>query len=272
MKRLVLFALVTAGVAFQLENTHAGGWTQPQGKGYFKLSEQIVRGESVFDTSGEPWNIESTLSRYTTSLYGEYGLIDRLTLVGYIPFYQRITHDIGDPAFNPDPQSGTADWDVGIRLGLITNRATVVALQVMAGLPFGDSEQPDFLFTGDGEFNQVFSLQLGHSLYPIPAYLKGEIGYNNRKSDFADELRYALEAGYTIGERVGISVWLRGTKALGLDENKWTRDDIQFVSIGPELNLYITPNAGISAGVTKYTSGRNLLDAPAWDIGIFLKL
>ena len=74
-----------------------------------------------------------------------------------------------------------------------------------------------------------------------------------------------------VGERIGVSGWIRGVKALGTGD-EWTVNDQQYVSFGPEINFYITSNAGITAGVTKYTGAHNLLNAPAWDIGIFLKL
>lgn len=272
--KLLYTAIITAGIICHTSIVHAGGWTQPKGKGYFKLSEQVVSAESLFLADGTAIEIP-TLSRYTTSLYGEFGLVDRLTLVGYIPFVQRLSLDLE----GTDPATGLGDWDLGVRIGLLTKGATVVSLQVMAGLPLGDDKQEIGLFSGDGEFNQHISLQVGHSLYPAPAYLKGEIGYNNRKGDddpekdYADELRYSLEAGYTIAERIGISVWLRGVKALGRsDDDFHPRNDLQYLSFGPEVNFYITPNAGITAGLSKFTSGRNMLDAPAWDFGFFLKL
>ena len=268
MSKTVFTIALLAGFILQSLPTYAGGWTHPKGKGYFKLNEQLIRSGSYFQPSGDKVDITDQ-SRYTTSLYGEFGLVDRLTLVGYIPFYQRISEDRP----GSDSKTGTGDWELGARIGLLTNRATVVSLQVMAGLPLGDSftEQEVGLFTGDGEFNQLFSLQVGHSLWPTPGYLKAEIGFNNRESDFSDELRYALEAGFMVGERIGVSGWIRGVKALGTGD-EWTLNDQQYVSFGPEINFFITANAGITAGVTKYTGARNLLNAPAWDIGIFLKL
>lgn len=269
MKRFVFSFFLVAVVICHNSSSHAGGWTQPKGKGYFKLSEQIVSANSVFRPNGDKWDIPVTVNRYTTSFYGEFGLVDRVTLVGYMPIYQHLNLD-GD-----DTKTGVGDWDVGIRFGLLTNSATVISIQAMAGLPLGEAELDEFLWTGDGEFNQHVSLQLGHSLYPLPAYLKGEIGFNNRKSDdnpeddYADEIRYSLEAGYTIAERVGISVWLRGVDALGELND---RNDFQYLSYGPEIHLYITPNAGIAASMTRFTRGYNVLDAPAWEIGVFLKL
>ena len=268
MSKTAYITFLIAGFFFQTCTAFAGGWTHPKGKGYFKLNEQLIRSDSYFQPSGEKVEITDQ-SRYTTSLYGEFGLVDRLTLVGYIPFYQRISEDRP----GSDTKTGTGDWELGARIGLLTNGPTVVSLQVMAGLPLGDSfsEQEVGLFTGDGEFNQLFSLQVGHSLWPTPGYLKAEIGFNNRESDFSGELRYALEAGFMVGEWIGVSGWIRGVKALGTGD-EWTLNDQQYVSFGPEINFYITSNAGIAAGVTKYTGAHNVLNAPAWDIGIFLKL
>lgn len=268
MARFIFVGALLAGFLLQSSPAFAGGWTQPGGKGYFKLNEQIIQSDSYFKPTGKKEPITAQ-SRYTTSLYGEYGLVERFTLVGYIPFYQRISEDRP----GSDAKTGTGDWELGARIGLLTKGPTVVSIQVMAGLPLGDSfsEQEVGLFTGDGEFNQLFSLQVGRSLWPTPGYLKAEIGFNNRESDFSDELRYALEAGFMIDERIGVSVWLRGVKALGT-EGEWTRNDQQYVSFGPEINFYLTSNAGITAGLTKYTGAHNVLDAPAWDIGLFMKL
>lgn len=274
MKRYVLAAILAAGMVFHSSISYAGGWTQPQGRGYFKLSQQIISAESLFRGNGSKTEIP-TVSGYTTSFYGEYGLIDRVTLVGYMPFYTNFSVD----AEGFDPTTGLGDWDVGVRIGLLTGGPTVVSLQALAGLPLGDSGGDIVLWSGDGEFNQHFSLQVGHSLYPVPAYLKGEIGYNNRKSsdnrddDFADELRYSLQAGYTIAERVGIALSLRGIKALDRNDDEFhPRNDVEYLSYGPQVDFYITPNAGITASMTRFTRAHNMLDAPTWEFGVFLKL
>lgn len=274
MNRLAFLVLMTVGIICHSTIAQAGGWTQPKGKGYFKLSQQIVRAESLNHSSGTKIEIPR-VSGNTTSLYGEFGLIDRVTLVGYMPFYTSYSID----AEGFDSTSGVGDWDVGVRIGILTGGPTVVSLQALAGLPLGDSGQGVILWTGDGEFNQHFSLQVGHSLYPVPAYLKGEIGYNNRKSsdvpadNYANELRYSLQAGYTIAERVGIALSLRGVQALDrADDEFHGRNDIEYLSYGPQVDLYVTPNAGVTASMTRFTRARNMLDAPTWEFGVFVKL
>lgn len=265
---------MTAVVVCHSVAAHAGGWTQPKGKGYFKLSQQIISAESLFFANGAKGEIP-TVSGYTTALYSEFGLIDRVTLVGYMPIYTNVSVD----AEGFDSTTGLGDWDVGIRIGILTGGPTVVSLQALAGLPLGDSGGEIVLWTGDGELNQHVSLQVGHSLYPVPAYLKGEIGYNNRKSsdnrddNYADELRYSLQAVYTIAERVGIALSLRGVKALDRADNEFhPRNDIEYLSYGPQVDLYVKPNAGITASMTRYTRAHNMLDAPTWEFGVFLKL
>ncbi|MDE3000332.1 MAG: hypothetical protein OXU79_14755 [Gemmatimonadota bacterium] len=274
MNKLILATLLTAGMVFQSSIAYAGGWTQPKGKGYFKLSQQIISAESLFRANGSK-TVIPTVSGYTTSLYGEFGLIDRVTLVGYMPFYTNFSVD----AEGFDPTTGLGDWDVGVRIGLLTAGTTVVSLQALAGLPLGDSGGDIVLWSGDGEFNQHVSLQVGHSLYPVPAYLKGEIGYNNRKSsddrddNYADELRYSLQAGYTIAERVGVSLSLRGIKALDrADDEFHPRNDVEYLSYGPQIDFYVTSSAGITTSMSRFTRAHNMLDAPTWEFGVFLKL
>ncbi len=274
MNRFIAAALMTAVLICTSTLAHAGGWTQPQGKGYFKLSQQIVRAESLFLATGARTEIP-TVSGNTTSLYGEFGLLDRVTLVGYVPFYSNFSVDDEEL----DSTSGVGDWDAGVRIGILTSGPTVVSLQALAGLPLGDSGQNVVLWTGDGEFNQLFSLQVGHSLYPVPGYLKAEIGYNNRQGDddpnddYSDELRYSLEAGYTVAERLGISVWLRGIEVLGRADDEFrSRYEIEYLSFGPQVDLYVTPGAGITASMSRFTRAHSMLDAPTWEIGLFLKL
>ncbi len=274
MTKRVLLILIVAVVTCHTIPAHAGGWTQPQGMGYFKLSQQIISAESLFFSDGSKGEIP-TVSGYTTSLYGEFGLLDRVTLVGYMPFYTNFSVD----AEGFDSTTGVGDWDVGIRIGLLTGGPTVVSLQALAGLPLGDSGQGVVLWTGDGEFNQHFSLQVGHSLYPVPGYLKAEIGYNNRESsddpsnEFADQLRYSLEAGYTIADRVGITLSIRGIEALDrADDEFHPRNDVEYMSFGPQVDFYVTPDVGITASMSRYTRAHNMLDAPSWEFGVFMKL
>ena len=155
MNRFVLAALLTGVMIFDSSIAHAGGWTQPKGKGYFKLSQQVISAESLYFGDGSKGEIP-TVSGYTTSLYGEFGLTDRVTLVGYMPVYAHFGLD----AEGFDSTTGVGDWDVGVRIGILTEGPTVVSLashgRIAAGrfgggyrpLDRGRRIQPAFLAPG----------------------------------------------------------------------------------------------------------------------------
>ena len=165
---LSLFVLLT-----HPPELHASAWTQGKGRGFFKLSERVIRAHQFYEFTGNRLTIP-TLTEYTTSFYGEYGLTERWTLVGYVPFIKRITlnkqveRSSGFVLFPGDARTGLADSDIGVRILLLQRGATVVSTQVMFGLPLGDNRQTNGLYTGDGELNQQMSIQFGRSFYPMP--------------------------------------------------------------------------------------------------------
>jgi len=56
-----------------------------------------------------------------------------------------------------------------VRVGLLRGGSTVISAGLKSGLPLGDDAQENGLLTGDGEFNQILSLQLGQSFYIFEA-------------------------------------------------------------------------------------------------------
>lgn len=146
MFRIILMGFFALSFLYISTPVQAGGWTQPRGHGFYKLSEQLVRATSFYELNGNQLAIP-TLSTYTTSVYGEYGLTDRLTLICYMPFVQRITLNkqvgsVNNFVFFPgDAKTGIADSDVGVRIGLLSAGRTVLSTQIMFGLPLGDDRQ-----------------------------------------------------------------------------------------------------------------------------------
>lgn len=168
-----------------------------------KLSFRYVSATSFYEPNGTQIDI-STLRDYTMSFYGEYGLTDRLSLFGYVPFFERITlnkqvgRESGFVFFEGDDITNVADPDIGVRYGLIQGGSTVLSASLRFGVPLGQDEQPNGLLTGDGELNHWAALEVGHSFWPIPAYAIATARFNNRVNGFSDEFIYGLEGGYTV--------------------------------------------------------------------------
>lgn len=281
MKRFLATVLFLAFAA-NLSSVYADGWTQRKGHGYYKLSFRYVSATSFYEPNGTQIDIP-TLRDYTVSFYGEYGLTDRLSLFGYVPFFERITlneqvgRESGFVFFEGDDITNVADPDIGVRYGLIQGGSTVLSASLRFGVPLGQDEQPNGLLTGDGELNQWAALEVGHSFWPIPAYAIATAGFNNRVNGFSDEFIYSLEGGYTFGSAVTVIGRLRGVESLknGDDRirggsNGLYANNQRYLAIGAEM-IYTSPQSyGISFTLDGAAFGENVLAAPAFTLGVFL--
>lgn len=283
VKKLAICLASALAFAPFAHEAHAGAWTQKRGHGFYKLEGRFIHAQRFFEPDGKIIDIP-TLSDYTMSFYGEHGLSDRLTLIAYVPFYKRLAlnRQIGEPSgfvyFAGDSVSGFADSDVGVRIGLKQNSSTVLSARVMFGLPLGKDEQRNGLLTGDGEFNQAFALELGHSFYPLPLYFSGEVGFNNRTQDFSDEFRYAAELGYTLWGNTTVMMKFLGVASFknGADNVRGGMgglyaNNVSYLAFAPALSFQLNKNFGVTAGVDGATYGRNVLAAPSYALGVYFK-
>lgn len=258
----------------------ASGWTQPQGHGFYKVVGQVLRGDDFHDAQGTSVQIP-TLAQYTLSGYAEYGLRDDFTIITYLPVFQRITLNRleGRPSgfvyARGDAVNSVGDGELGLRFRMWQRGGTVVSAALTLGLPLGNDQQVSGLLTGDGEMNQRLELQLGHSLYPAPAWIGVGIGYDHRLRGYDDNLVYTAEAGYTMRQRIHVIGQIRGTRALeGGDASVsagaggLAANDQRFFSFGPEIIFDVIDGVSLSFGAMTGVGLRNTLSAPSLSVGI----
>lgn len=266
------------------QEMNAAGWTQKDGHGFYKLGFQALYARKYHEPSGNVTRI-TPLGDYTLSLYGEYGFNGWLTGLAYVPFLKLNTLDrvVGRESqtvyFEGDKASGIADVDVGLRVGLIQRSPTVLSVGVLLGLPLGNANQPNGLLSGDGEFNQLVTLEAGHSFYPAPMYANARIGFNNRTRGFSDEFRFGVQVGYTFESLFTVTVHGQGVQSLKNGEvtaaggmNGLYANNQSYIEYGAELGCALSDMYGISLGVSSATQGRNVLSAVKYSTGVFLKL
>jgi hypothetical protein len=266
-------------VLLSADALNAGAWTQPLGTGFYKLGSQMLRGNDYYDRDGNSVLIP-TQSEYTLSLYAEFGVRDDLTLVAYVPFYQRITlnrqigRDSGFVYFGGDAAQGIADSEVGARYRLWQNGSGVVSAALSFGLPVGDDSHPNGLYTGDGEFNQRLSLLFGRSLYPWPGYFSMGVAYNIRHSGYDDVLRFSAEAGRRWQR---LSVTLRVEALESVDNGDASvhggagglyGNDRRYVGAGVELGTDVAGDLHLSLGLLRGFRLHNAIDAPTISVGL----
>ncbi len=261
----------------------ASGWTQKKGSGYFQLSTTIVVADEYFEPGGNKIGI-TTMGDYTFSLYGEYGLTNDLTLFGSFPFIKRITlnkiegRQTGFEFFPGDSKTGISDFDIGLRYSIGRLGSTSFTAGVLLGVPIGDNEQKNGLFTGDGEFNQQVFIGFGQS-FNSPLYMAGRLGYNNRTDGFSDEVRYNFEIGYRITNPLlvimkarGVETMRNGRDALQSGTAGLFGNNQQYLTYGPEVIYSLTNNIGLNAGAYTATRAENVVSGISYKFGVYYKL
>ena len=273
---IVVFVFIAA------QTFAGGGWPQPKRGGYFKLSQNFIRSSFFYAPDGSIVDI-TTIQLFTTSVYGEYGFTNRLTGLIYFPFFVRNT--LNEIQYNQsgntvpgDSFQSIGDTDIGIKYGLIVNKPIVLSASLILGLPLGEpvGGSSQILQTGDGEFNQMIKFDASYSFYPKPVYVSVYAAYNNRPNSFSDEVRYGAEVGVTLKKFIPIFK-LNVVQSLynGSAEeaqNGIFSNNTEYVSPTLELNYQFTDKTGISGSGGFAFAGKNILAAPNWSLGLYLKL
>lgn len=260
-----------------------GGWPQKKGDGFIKINQFSMRANRYFNPEGVLIDVRPKISVYTSSMYWEYGLTKRLTGIIYFPFFSRVTLNrlqrLDGSVDEGDFVNSIGDTDLTLKYGIVTDQATVVSASFTAGLPLGNEAggRTRSLQTGDGEFNQMVAIDISHSFYPFPMYVSVTTGINNRSKNLSDEFRYGFEAGYTYKNWITLLTKVYGVKSLRNGDPATSpnqslfSNNVEYLSISPEIIVDIKQKFGFTGNVSFAVSGQQILAAPAFSIGGYLK-
>lgn len=217
--------LATLALCAPGQDALAGAWLRADDSYYFKLSASRLYTESEYDytgdkvdiLSGENLLVDASYRDVSVSAYLEYGLADRLTLIASLPFkvLRARRTELADTA--PDirrrvdaTNGGFSDATVALKTSLLVDPFPV-AVQGGLRFPLGYDSSPDNGGPplGSGHVDVEGHLLAGMSLYPVPAYAAGSIGYRIRTGDLADEILFNVEAGARM-RRLGLKIGLDG--------------------------------------------------------------
>jgi len=108
---------------FTITSSFAGGWPQPKGHGFFKLSEWWIVSDQHYTDQGR---IDPNLTNgiFNTSIYAEYGFTNRLTGIIYAPIFSRSLHyntvsaTTGEVSIAGEAINSIGDFDVSVKYGV----------------------------------------------------------------------------------------------------------------------------------------------------------
>lgn len=254
------------GVLFLLFSTAfpliAGGWTLPRNGGYAKFWLRWQAADGVLSGHNGPDGNRMPSGNYNEiffNAYGEYGLAERLTLVGFWPVVTSF-HMSGINKYN---YTGTGDISLGLRWGIIQHRA-VLALQLTATAPLANSSiARPFYNIETGE--RIGALRVGAGVWDLEPRLQAgygwnrghagaEIAYKYRSNDYLPVLSISAEGGRRLGEalygtfRAGMVEPL-GTSAAPLDNSpSGIGNGTEYVGFALEVDWQRSAN--LSLGLT----------------------
>jgi hypothetical protein len=249
----------------------AGAWLQPRGGSYLKASGLYSATEERIDCRGEVEPAEpfgGTYSERKIFLYGEFGLFDRMTLVGSFGFGEQKIVDASVPDYGT---RSSGDLKIGTRWGLLRSPATPVSVETVLSvptypttdvtLPVGQREQ--FLPAGTGEFEFEVRLQAGASFWPRPFYANVDGGIRARGGQFGNQWLLAGEVGAGL-DRFFMKVEVRGIWPTGDTCSTGAAGAVSInersLRIGPEAAFRVAGDWWLGATWTTLLSGRNTLD------------
>jgi protein XagA len=278
MKSLLLLIVLS----LSLESFAGGGWPIGKKKTYAKLGQNAIVSPFYYSPSGEIVDIRTT-SLFTSSLYAEYGLSDRLTAILYMPFFVRgtlneVQYRQSGRIDEGEEMNAFGDTDISFKYSLIKDKPVVVSATALFGLPLGETRggASGILQSGDGEFNQQVRIDASHSFYPKPMYASAYVGFNNRTKNFSDDFRAGAEVGYTFKSKLVtilkldlVQSFFNGSTLVA--DNGIFSNNTEYVSPSVELAYVVNRNWGFSASAGFALAGRNILAAPNLGVGIFVK-
>jgi hypothetical protein len=192
---------------------HAGAWTKPAGGGYAKLGSATFVSDHGYDERGERVPADGFLLRAQTLYgYGELGLTDDLTLVGFVPYVMATNQHATGVNFHT---LSAGDAMVGLQLALFSYENIVTSTRVEVKVPLyrgapsirgrQTSRVPGYPRTsayfpavGDGQVDVTGFVAAGASLPWVNGFLTGELGYRVRTGDITDAVLGNGTLGFTV--------------------------------------------------------------------------
>ncbi|MGB1205375.1 MAG: hypothetical protein ACPG5B_07010 [Chitinophagales bacterium] len=218
---LILFLL---SILFLPLTLQAGNpWTQAKGAGFSQLSFNYIRSDQLFHKDLGTLQLNRFVTDATLQTYLEYGITDKLTVLGVLPFKFTSTSDAisENTDFNELLSAGSfnqlGNISIAAKYGLITNKSIVAATQVRLDLPSKAFDANTGLRTGYNAVGVSPSLSVGYGTNHF--FASAEIGLTFRTNKYSSAFFGNAEFGYNHKNRTYIILVVDATRSF-FNENR----------------------------------------------------
>ncbi|MCL8381323.1 transporter [Xanthobacter aminoxidans] len=174
----------------------AGAWTQEEGHGQVILQSSAAYSATEFGPSYDLY-ASRPYDKVEVTLVFEYGATDWLTLIAAPQF---LYVSFGEPS--PSSYTGPGYQDVGARMRLWRDEASVVSAQVVGRFPgTGNSESAAAVGYEDPELDLRLLYGLSFTMFGKAAFLDVQLAQRMRFGPPPDELHLDVTLGWRVAER-----------------------------------------------------------------------
>ena len=271
-RHAVPLLLIVASLCAHVPAVQAGAWSQQKGHYYAKFSGIFYSADEVYNDMGKRQSMGAEDDEFTGKqgfLYLEYGLMDRLTLIGQASGGRLASTN----RLVRQRTRGIGDVDIGVKYQL-TDGPIVLSPFVTLKVPTGYHEDyaPPL---GTGEVDLEFRLLAAKSLYPLPLYIGVESGYRIRGGPYSNQIPYFVEVGGTPHKSVFVKGYVEGkdtrvasVEDLGLVGGSVTVSEGDFAKMGINGAYNVTGPLWIDLLLERAFRGENIGAGASWGLGI----
>lgn len=200
MWKFCLIILVSAAPGL----ARAGAFMQPEGEGQIIAQVGFAHAGRGYDGAGRPVAIRAW-RKIETNVWGEYGLSDKVTLIGepsWRSFRARRLYDWNGVEVGRAQVSGLGAAQIGARVKLVEWGQSILSAQATARFAPGGRDRAIY---SDMRRRTQFDLRLLYgrrlTLFGLNGFTNAELGFRN-DGPFGHQLRLDLTYGLHIFERV----------------------------------------------------------------------
>lgn len=251
MKKLLTYIFLIC-----LSGTHIyaqQAWTKEKGKFFSQVGISTLAFNSIIDNKlGEFRPINRDITDITVGFYGEYGLLDGLTLSGNLPFKAVSSANGNELQAKNGSLSGLSNINLGLTGRIYQNGGAVVSGKLRANLPTATYDDATGLRTGFDATGVAPSVLFG--LGAEKFFLSGEFGYEIRNNGYAGRTLAGFQIGKFFMNKKLLAIFnldMAYTNDGGTYDDKKSEftglylSDQTYLSPGVKLGYYASPKIAI---------------------------
>ncbi len=267
MGRVLSTGFALALCASFAQNSQAGAWLQDKGHGLIISSISLNQAEQAYDSTGKLGAVVD-FQKQDSAFYLEYGLSDKITLVG--------SSSLQDVSYiatkGPQHYQGFATSKLGLRYGIKTKSNWHLALQPSLIIPAGGEAIPD----GDmglGGFGGELRGLAGRafSLGKTPGFFNVESAYDLR----SDGAPRQVSTDITLGIRPVPKIELMGQGFYRHTNASMMQDDTVLANESFKLqgsaSYSFTAKTSVQLGYFQAVSGKNIVREQGGTLALWTK-